>query len=54
MKYTFRAHWVNYAFNKAAIREQLPTYVDKDGVIRTAVLKCPTELDITADASTMA
>lgn len=51
VKYTFSAHWVNYAFNKAVIREQLPTYVDKDGITRTAVLKCPTALDITADAS---
>lgn len=45
VKYTFSGRSIYYAIDKIVITDNLPTYTDKDGKLRHAILQCPTAED---------
>lgn len=45
VKYTFSGRSIYYAIDKIVITDNLPTYTDKDGKQRHAILQCPTAED---------
>lgn len=45
VKYTFTGRSIYYAIDKIVITDNLPTYTDKDGKLRHAILQCPTAED---------